>query len=345
MLRLLVAAASTLRSSFQARHDLVLENLALRQQLATLAARRRPALRPVDRAFWVILRRVWAPWRSVLIVVEPDTVVRWHRAGFRLYWAWLSRRRTGGRPRLPRDVRALVQRMATENTWGAPRIHGELLRLGFAVSERSVSRFLSSLPRPRRRGPSWTTFLRTHREALAAMDLLTVPTATFRLLYVLVVVHHGRREAVHCAVTDRPTAAWVAQQLREAFPFDSAPRMLVHDRDAVFGEAVASSLRSMGITPIQTTFRSPWQNGVAERFIGSVRRELLDHVIVLGEEQLRRLMRQYVEYYNEDRTHLAIGKDAPRGRPVEPCLGSGARVVALPRVGGLHRRYAWRRAA
>lgn len=345
MLRLLVDAVSALRSSLRARPDLVLENLALRQQLATLALRRRPTLRPADRAFWVLLRRFWPPWRSVLVVVQPDTVVGWHRAGFRLYWAWLSRRRTGGRPRLPGDVRALVRRMATETSWGAPRIHGELLRLGFVVSERSVSRFLSSLPRPRHRGPSWTTFLRTHRDALAAMDLLTVPTATLRLLYVLVVVRHGRREAVHCAVTDRPTAAWVAQQLREAFPFESAPRLLVHDRDAVFGDAVASSLRSMGVTPIRTSFRSPWQNGVAERFIGSVRREPLDHVIVLGEEQLRRLMRRYVAYYNEDRTHLAIGKDAPLGRPVELQPGLGARVVSLPRAGGLHRRYVWRRAA
>jgi hypothetical protein len=183
------------------------ENLALRQQLATLAVRRRPSLRPVDRAFWVILRRVWAPWRSVLVIVEPDTVVRWHRAGFRLDWAWLSRRRTAGRPRLADEVRTLVRRMATETSWGAPRIHGELLRLGLVVSERSVSRFLSRLPRPRHRGPSWTTFLRAHRDAIAAMDLLTVPTTTFRLLYVLVVVHHGRREAVHCAVTDRPQGA------------------------------------------------------------------------------------------------------------------------------------------
>lgn len=345
MLRLLVAAAAALRSSFRARHDLLLENLALRQQLATLVPRRRRSLRRADRAFWVVLRRVWAHWRTVLVIVEPDTVVRWHRAGFRLYWARLSRRRTSGRPGLPKEVRALVRRMAAETTWGAPRIHGELLRLGVSVSERSVSRFLSGLPGPRRRGPSWATFLRMHRDSLAAMDLLTVPTATFRLLYVLVVVHHGRREAVHCAVTARPTAAWVAQQLREAFPFDSAPRMLVHDRDGVFGEAVASSLRSMGITPIRTSYRSPWQNGVAERFIGTVRRELLDHVIVLGEAQLRRLLRRYVDYYNDDRTHLAIAKDAPLGRPVDLQPDTDARVVSSPRAGGLHRRYAWRRAA
>jgi putative transposase len=203
--------------------------------------------------------------------------------------SWLAHRgRTAGRPPLPRAILDLIRRMAAETTWGAPRIHGELLRLGFAVSERTVSRFLHRLPRPTRPGRrTWSTFLRNHRAGLAAMDLFTVPTATFRLLVVLVVIRHDRREVVRCAVTSHPTAAWVAQQLREAFPFESAPSYLLHDRDAAFSQEVRGTLRSMGVEPVRTGFRSPWQNGVVERFIGTVRRELLDYVIVLGEGHLR----------------------------------------------------------
>lgn len=347
MLRLLVALLPTLRSAMRSRRDLVIENLALRQQLATLSTRRRPVIRPADRFFWILLRRLWSRWADSLAIVEPDTVVRWHRAGFRSYWNWVSRLgQRSGRPTLPREVRALIRQMATENSWGAPRIHGELLRLGFAVSERTVSRLLRHLPRPARPGrQTWTTFLRNHRDGLAAIDLFTVPTASFRLLYVFVVVRHGRREVARYAVTHHPTASWVVQQLREAFPFDSAPRHLLHDRDATFSAQVRAALLALGILPVRTSYRSPWQNGVVERFIGTVRRELLDHVIVLGEHHLRLLLEGFVRYYHHDRTHLGLGKDSPRGRPVEPRPAPAATVVSLPRVGGLHRRYAWRRAA
>jgi transposase InsO family protein len=177
------------------------------------------------------------------------------------------------------------------------------------------------------------------------MDLFTVPTATFRLLYVLVVIRHGRREVVHCGVTDHPTASWVAQQLRETFPFESAPRYLLHDRDAAFSGTVCATLRTMGVEPVRTSFRSPWQNGVVERFIGTVRRELLDYVIVLGEGHLRALLEEFIRYYHQDRTHLGIVKETPSGRPVESQPSLSATIVSLPRVGGLHRRYSWRRAA
>jgi putative transposase len=347
MLRLLVALAPAFRSAMRSRRDLLPKNLALRQQLATFVAKRRPRIRPADRVFWVLLSRAWTSWTSTLAIVEPGTVIRWHRAGFRAYWAWLAHRgRTGGRPPLPREILDLIRRMAAETTWGAPRIHGELLRLGFAVSERTVSRFLRRIPRPTRPGrQTWSTFLRNHRAGLAAMDLFTVPTATFRLLIVLVVIRHGRREVVRCAVTGHPTAAWIAQQLREAFPFESAPRYLLHDRDAAFSGEVRATLRSMGVEPVRTSFRSPWQNGVVERFISTVRHELLDHVIVLGESHLRGLLEEFSGYYHEDRTHLGIGKDTPHGRPVDTRSARSATVVSLPRVGGLHRRYAWRRAA
>lgn len=333
-------------SAFRSRRDLLLENLALRQQLATLMPRRRPLIRPADRAFWVDLRRLWSGWADALVIVKPETVIHWHRAGFRLYWRWLSSRgKRGGRPAVAREVRDLIRRMATENLWGAPRIHGELLRLGFMVSERSVSRYLRTLlPRPERR-QSWMTFLRNHREVIAAMDFFTVPTATFRIFYVLFVIRHPRREILHLNLTTHPTASWVKQQLREAFPFHTAVKYLVFDRDSIFSAELVTVLRSMGLQPTRISYRSPWQNGVAERFVGTLRRELLDHTIVLNDWHLRRLLFAFVEYYHEDRTHLGLCKDTPLGRPTEPRAEIPTAVVAHPRVGGLHHRYSWRAAA
>jgi transposase InsO family protein len=346
MLRLLAAVLPTLLSAMRSRRDLVLENLALRQQLVILAGRRHPDIRPVDRVFWVLLRRLWSGWAETLAIVRPDTVVRWHRAGFRIYWNWLSRQgKRSGRPPLPREVRALIRRMATENPWGAPRIHGELIRLGIDVSERSVSRYLRSLPRTPRANATWGTFLRNHRDGIAAMDFFTVPTTMFRVLHVFLVIRHGRRDVSRCAVTTSPTAGWVAQQLRETFPFESAPRFLIFDRDAIFSAGLTATIRSMFMEPTRTSYQSPWQNGVAERFVGTVRREILDHVIVLNERHLRQLIESFVTYYNVDRTHIGVGKDSPCGRPVEQRPGQRANVVSLPRVGGLHHRYAWRQAA
>jgi len=234
--------------------------------------------------------------------------------------------------------------MARENGWGAPRIHGELLRLGIDASERSVSRYLRDLPGRSKPSQGWTAFLTNHRHGIAAMDFFTVPTAAFRVLYVLFVIGHWRRSLAWFGVTRSPTAAWVIQQLREAFPFENAPSHLLFDRSRSFGREVASALRAMGIAPVRTGFRCPWQKGVAERIVATVRRELLDHVIVLNEYHLRSIS-EFVAYYHVDRTHLALDKDAPAGRPIElrPC--STARVAGLPRVGGLHRRYTWSRAA
>ena len=235
--------------------------------------------------------------------------------------------------------------MASENPWGAPRIHGELLRLGFDLSERSVSRYLRSLPRTPRANATWRMFLRNHQDGIAAMDFFTVPTAMFRVLHVFLVIRHGRRDVVRCAVTTSPTAAWVAQQLRETFPFESAPRFLIFDRDAIFSAGLTTTIRSMLMEAPRTSYQSPWQNGVAERFVGTVRRELLDHVIVLNERHLRQLIKSFVTYHNEDRTHIGVGKDSPCGRPVEQSPGREANVFRPPRVGGVHRRDAWRQAA
>jgi transposase InsO family protein len=324
MIRGFLLAIGVLRAVFLSRADLLLENLALRQQLAVFARNgRRPRIVAADRLFWLALRRVWLRWSDVLVFVKPETVVRWHQASFRRYWTWLSQRRRRGRPPIDARLRALIHRLALENpTWGAPRMHGELRMLGFEVSERSVSRCL-----PRRRPPPgalerWLTFLRNHRGSIAAMDFFTVPTATFRVLYVWFAIEHARRRILYFDVTEHPLAFWVVQQLGEAFPYDTAPHHLVFDRDAIFSARVVSIVESLGIRPARTAYRSPWQNGVAERWIGSVRRELLDHVVVFNERHLRQLLRQYVAYYHHDRTHLALAKATPAGRRAKPTLPS-----------------------
>jgi putative transposase len=291
---------------FRSRNDLGLELVALRHQLAVLKRKNpRPQLSWWDRLFWLSLRRLWSRWAYVLVIVKPETVVSWHRAGFRWYWRWLSRHRPG-RPKIPLELRRLIRSMAVENpTWGAPRIHGELLKLGFEISEGTVSRYLAQIDRPRESGTGWLTFLKNHREATAAMDFFTVLTVTFRMLYCFFVIGHGRRRILHFNATEHPTAEWIVQQLREAFPEDRAPQYLVLDHDGKFSRKVAAMLKCLASELIRTAYHSPWQNGVAERWVGSYRRELLDHVIVLSEPHLRRLVREYMRYYHEDRVHHA----------------------------------------
>jgi transposase InsO family protein len=244
------------------------------------------------------------------------------------------------------ELRELIQRMAAENpTWGAPRIHGEMLKLGLEVSERTVSRYLARVGRNREAGKRWLIFLKNHREAIAAMDFLTVPTATFCVLYCFFVTSHGRRRVLHFNATEHPTSQWIVQQLRAAFPEDSAPKYLILDRDGKFEGDVTAMLGCLGSQLIRTAYRSPWQNGVAERWVGSCRTELLDHVIVFNEAHSRRLVREYLRYYHEDRTHDGLGKDTPVKRPMERRKTAESRVVAMPRAGGLHHRYTWHAAA
>src|SRR5271154_4008352 len=310
-------------SAFRSREDLVLENLALRQQLLALHAKRpRRRLTAPHKLFWVVLRRVWSGWKGPLILVTPRTVVGWHRAGFRLYWTWVSRaRRMGGRRQVSEDIRALIFRMAGENpTWGAPRIHGELLKLGFVLSETTVSRWLRRIPRTPEPAKRWLTFLRNHREAIAAMDFFTVPTLTFGVLYCFFVIGHDRRKILRFNVTRNPNALWIVQQLREAWPYVPAHKFLLFDHDSKFGTDVVSAVRDLGSQPTRTAFRSPWQNGVAERWVGSCRRDLLDHVIVLNERHLKGRMSELVRSYQEDGPLRGLGKDPPVGRPpVAPC--------------------------
>ncbi|MCA9551710.1 MAG: integrase core domain-containing protein [Myxococcales bacterium] len=322
------------------RAELLAENLALRQQLAILKqSSPRPSLRASDRYFWNALSRLWPGWRRVLVVVQPQTVIRWHRMGFRAYW---RRRSKAGRPATRTGLRAHNRRMASENpTWGAPRIHAELQKLGFKVAERTVRRYLAKLKRPNpseRQRQSWRNFLANHRDGIVAMDFVAVPTATFRTLYLWFAIEHGRRSILHFGVTDRPHAEWVDQHLRETFPFETRHEYLISDNDPVFQRGVPATIRALGLEHKKITPRSPWQNGVAERMAGTFRRELLDHVIVLNEQHLYRLVAEYVAYYNNDRCHLSLDKDAPVPRPTERGPPD-ADIVALPRVGGLHHRY------
>ena len=343
MLIFLVSLLATLPSILRSRAALGLENLALRHQIGVLhrSARKRPKLILLDRLLWAWLARVWSDWRSALAIVQPETVIAWHRRGFSLFWAWKIRRGQPGRPTLPRDVRDLIRRMCRENpTWGAPRIHGELLKLGINVGESSVSKYMVRSRKPP--SQTWRTFLENHAKQLVSIDFFTVPTIRFQVLYVFLVLAHDRRRILHFNVTAHPTAEWTRQQLREAFPYEQLPRYLLRDRDTIFGEEFRRQVKDMGIHEVLSAPRAPWQKAYVERVIGSIRRECLDHVIVFHKSSLRRILTSYFEYYHRSRTHLSLKKDSPEPRSIQP--QEMGRVVAVPQVGGLHHRYE-RRAA
>jgi transposase InsO family protein len=333
LLRLLVSLIS---NRLKSRRRLEAENLYLRHQL-NIALRRTPhglRLRGIDRAFPVWMTRLWPDLLELSRVVRPDTILRWHRAGCRTYWRWKSRGRPG-RPKINPELRELIRQMSRDNRlWGAPRIHGELLKLGFEVAESTVSKYMV-----RHRGPpsqTWRTFLQNYADAIAAIDLCVVHTATFERLFALVVVGHGRRQLLWFAVTRHPTAEWLAQQIVEAFPWVTVPTYLLRDNDRSYGEYFKNRLRSMGIRDRPISPRSPWQNAYVERLIGSLRRECLDHVLIFGERHLRRVLKSYCVYYNETRTHLALDKDPPLPRPIQRT----GTITARPVLSGLHHCYA-----
>jgi len=339
----LKAFLASFLASFRSRATLQMEVLALRHQIGILqrSAKKRPKLAIADRILWAWLSGVWAGWRSALVIVKPETVIAWHRQGFRLFWTWKVRHGQPGRPGVPKDVRERIGSMSRDNPlWGAPRIHGERLKLGIDIGETSVGKYMTH----RRKPPSQTgrTFLENHLKTMVSVDLFTVPTIRFQVLYVFLVLAQDRRRIVHFNVTAHPTAEWTAQQLREAFPLDQIPRYLVRDRDRIFGAEFTKQVRDMGIKPVLSAPRSPWQRAYVERLIGTLRRECLDHVIVFNEAALRRILGGYLDYYHASRTHLSLAKDTPEPRPVQPPeLG---RIAAIPQVGGLHRRHQ-RRAA
>jgi putative transposase len=292
-----------------------------------------------------VLSNIWPSWRDSLVIVQPETVISWHRKAFRLYWRHKSRGGKPGRPRLDADVKSLVLKLSLANPlWGAPRIHGELLKLGMEISERSVSGIIRrNSPKPP--SQTWKTFIKNHMADMVAVDFLVVPTIRFKMLFVFVVLSHDRRKVIHFNVTTNPTAQWTAQQVTEAFPWDTAPKYLLRDRDKIFGKLFQGRVRSMGIEEVLTAYRSPWQNAYVERLNGSIRRECTDHIIVWNERHLKKILRGYFDYYNNDRTHLGIKKESPTDRQVTNQTSISDRLVELPKVGGLHHRYEWRAAA
>ena len=319
------------------RAELAAEIVALRHQLAILQhSAKRLKLRQRDRIFWVWLSKLWANWRSALLIVKPETVIHWHRQGFRLYWRWKSRRRNPGRPRTAREIRALIRWMSRDNsTWGAPRIQSALYLLGYDVAESTVAKYMVRERKPP--SQTWRAFLENHVDCLAAIDFFTVYTVGFRILYCFIVLCHERRRIVHFNVTAHPTQQWTAQQIIEAFPFDEAPRYMIRDRDSTYGKWFQQRVKNMGIEEVVIAPRSPWQNPFVERVIGSIRRECMDHVIVWNERHLLRVLRSYFDYYHDSRTHLSLERNAPNPREVE--WPSQGKVVAIPQVGGLHHRY------
>jgi transposase InsO family protein len=335
MLAILHVLGMSIGDMFKSRRRLQAENLFLRHQL-NIALRRAPA-RPracgIDRALLVWMTRICPELLNLSQVVKPETILRWHRAGFAAYWRWKSRKRAG-RPQIDRGLRDLIRRMSRENPlWGASRIHGELLMLGFEVAQSTVSKYLV-----RGRAPpsqSWKTFLRNHAQAIAAIDMCEVPTLTFERLFALLILGHGRRQLLWFEVTRHPTAEWLARQITEAFPWVSAPTYLVRDNDGAYGHVFTRRLRAMGIRDRPISPGSPWQNCYVERLIGTARRECLDRMLIFGERHLRHILASYAGYYNQVRTHLALDKNAPLNRAVQR---SGS-IVSIPILGGLHHQY------
>jgi transposase InsO family protein len=335
MIALICFILAVLSSPFKSKSRLEVENATLRYQLNVLRRKMRGRVRlsNSDRWFLVQMYRWFPSILKVVTIVQPETLVRWHRAGFRLYWRWKSRRR-GGRPPIKAELRLLIGQMSMENQlWGAPRIHGELLKLGFEVAQSSVAKYMVRRRTPPSQG--WRTFLRNHAPDIAAMDLFVVPTIGFDLLYGFVVVRLDRRDLVWINVTTNPTAEWVANQLTEAFPWDEAPGFMIRDRDRIYGAVVTRRLHAMGIRDKPIAPSSPWQNGFAERLIGSIRRECLDHIVVLGEVHLRRILKSYAAYYNSVRTHRSLQKDAPVSRPVQRTGIINSHAI----LSGLHHHY------
>src|SRR5246127_5359616 len=335
MIGLLCFVLAVLASSFKSPLRLEAENAVLRHQLIVVRRRRpgRVRLTNHDRWFLIQLYRWFPSILQVLTIIQPETLIVLHRAGFRCYWRWKSRP-LGGRPQIDTELRALIRRMSMENPlWGAPRIHGELLKLGFEVAQSSVAKYMGKRQVPPSQG--WRTFLHKHAPDIAAMDLFVVPTIGFDPLYAFVIVRLDRRDLVWINVTAHPTDEWVARQIVEAFPWNEAPRYMIRDRDRIYGAVVTRRLRAMGIRDKPIAPASPWQNGFVERLIGSIRREWVDHIIVLGEAHLRRILKSYARYYNETRTHLALDKDAPVSRTVK----RAGRILCRPILGGLHHEY------
>ncbi len=329
-------------SFFKSKLTLQAENLALRHQLCVLhRSMKRPKVKPADRILWSMLARVMSDWKDALVFVKPETVIRWQRKRFKAHWTKLCKSGKPGRPKIPEEVRELIRTMSRMNPmWGSPHIVGELAKLGISAWPSTVKKYMVKVDKPP--SQTWRTFLKNHARELVSIDFLVVPTVRFKMLYVLVFLSLERRRVIHFNVTAHPTTEWTAQQVIEAFPWDSAPKYLLRDRDTIYGSWFQRRVKNMGIKQVLTAPQSPWQNPYSERLNGSIRRECVDHVIVFGEGHLKRILKSYFQYYNEYRTHLSLEMDSPAGRPIQP--PEQGKIVSIPQVDGLHHRYE-RRAA
>ncbi len=335
---------STAADLTRSKAELMAENALLRQQLIVLHRQvKRPTFSPSDRLWLVFLTSRVKRWKEALLVLKPDTLLRWHRQGFRLFWKFKSRPRRG-RPNLPTETIALIQRLATENRlWGAERIHGELLKLGLGVAKRTIQKYIRSVRPPKSPSPTWATFLKNHTKDVWACDFLPVIDLCFRPVFLFFIVDLASRRVVHFGVTRCPTDVWVAQQLREATPFGRAPCFLIRDRDRKYGEAFTRVAVSSRIEVLRTPYRAPKANAICERFLGSLRRECLDHILVLGERHLYRIVKEYVQYFNRARPHQGINQRIPAGAGSIPEKAGTGKIIAFPVLNGLH--YDYRRAA
>jgi putative transposase len=327
----------TLTDLSRSKSELLAENALLRQQLIILRRQvKRPACTKTDRLLLVFLARIVRSWKQALIIVQPETLLRWHRQGFKLYWKYTSRA-ASSQPRLSAGTVALIKEMARDNRlWGAERIRGELLKLGIHVSKRTIQKYMRPVRSTRTRGQMWRTFLHTHAQQIWACDFLPVTDLFFRSLFVFFIIELHSRKVIHVGVTRSPTDAWTAQQLREATPFGQAPKYLIRDRDSKFGSCFARVAATSGIKILKTPYHTPRANAICERFLGSVRRECLDHLLILQEKQLQRVLNAYVRYFNRARPHQGIKQQIPEPLPLDP---TGGKILSFPVLGGLHHDY------
>ncbi len=331
-------------SFFRSKTSLVAENLCLRQQLVVMQRKRpRPRFQDRDRRFWILASRWFPRWQNRLLIVTPETVLRWHRKGWKAYWRWRSK--PGGRlgrKSIPPEVKALIRRIAAENVlWGQKRIQAELARLGFTVSARTVAKYMRGIHQGEP-SPGWRRFLAAHAHEIWACDFFCVQTIFFRTIYVFFIIHHASREVVHVRTTCHPTSEWTGRQIVEACGWDRVPpRFLIHDRDSRYGTAFDLRLKALGARSVRTPFRSPQANAIAERWVKSVRTECLNHLLILNERHLRRVLTEYVTYFNLWRPHRSLGQRAPCAQVPPSCASNrnAAGVIARPVLGGLHHVY------
>ena len=322
---------------FRSRNELLAENAMLRQQLIVASRKvKQPKFRPFERSLVVALSSVVKNWQNAVLLVQPDTVLRWHREGFRLLWKRKSRSTKPRQPRISTETIALIRDMAARNrTWGAERIRGELLKLGIRVAKRTIQRHILAV-RPPGDGQSWRTFVKNH--VVWAVDFVQIYDGWFRPLFAFFVIDVNAREVIHVGVTRAPTEAWTAQQLRQLTPFGEGPQCIIRDNDNKFGAAFDRVVKGAGIRVLKTAIEAPLMNSTCERFIGSARRECLDHVIILGEAHLKAVLVEWVAHFNRGRPHQGLEQRVPV--PSDASSGASAgKVIALPVLGGLHHEY------